>query len=31
MAICCETFALNEITGKALLKVIDEMIDKNVS
>ena len=30
MAICCETFALNEITGKALLKVIDEMVDKNV-
>ena len=29
MAICCETFVLNESTGKILLKVIDEMIDKH--
>ena len=29
MAICCETFVLNEITGKTLLKVIDEMVDEH--
>ena len=29
MVICCETFVLNEITGKTLLKVIDEMVDKH--
>ena len=28
IAICCETFVLNEITGKTLLKVIDEMVDE---
>ena len=29
MAICCETFVLNESTGKILLKVIDEMVDEH--
>ena len=29
MAICCETFVLNECTGKILLKVIDEMVDEH--
>ena len=29
MAICCEMVVLNEITGKTLLKVIDEMVDEN--
>ena len=29
MAICFETFALNESTGKKLLKVTDEMVDKH--
>ena len=29
IAICCETFVLNESTGKILLKVIDEMVDKH--
>ena len=29
MAICCETYVLNEITGKTLLKVIDQMVDEH--
>ena len=29
MAICCEMVVLNEITGKTLLKVIDEMVDEH--
>ena len=29
MAICCETFVLNESTGKILLKEIDEMVDEH--
>ena len=29
MAICCETFVLNESTGKILLKVTDEMADEH--
>ena len=29
MSICCETFVLNESTGKILLKVIDEMVDEH--
>ena len=29
MDIYCETFVLNEITGKTLLKVIDEMVDEH--
>ena len=29
MAICCETYVLNEITGKSLLKVIDQMVDEH--
>ena len=29
MAICCETFILNESTGKIKLKVIDEMVDEH--
>ena len=28
MAICCETFVLNESNSKTLLKAIDEMVDK---
>ena len=31
MAIYCETFVLNESTGKILLKVIDEMVDEHLS
>ena len=29
MVICCETFVLNESTGKILLKEIDEMVDEH--
>ena len=27
-AACCETFVLNESTGKILLKVVDEMVEE---